>query len=524
MGAKTPASPRLPRRPRISWKEVGGFGLVVLLMLFCVKHQRDFYRDWWAGSGKYVQRVNIPKPEVIRVASLNYQNLVADYLTLRAVQMFGAAWETPDESNEPIFQYFDVLTTLDPHFLEVYEFANLVLSDGRGAHDLALDILRKGIRENSDRPEAWRLPYLGMYTALWNLDDPDKAREFLKYANEIPDTPEHVLRMEEYIERKAGRFIAAFEVNLRQLLRYTDNSAKVEVDLAWMKFNTILDEWYKYELATAIEAFLAAEGRHPASMEELLLSRHCPSFRAPTLASVEAAINRRLEQLERGSLEDQAEQILEECQVDVVGLPPDPWGTWYFLSSHALSEVESGALPISKDAPLQQRYPYLVSMNDRLLLVRDRTVAVKRRIYEAITEDGKAPGDAEMVNDLGWDQCGGHYIYDSQARNESGTLDPVFTSTSLLRHDEGRDPRRGLTGTLRNYPARILPARPGEAPWLPSEPTIWDFPEDAEWALGFGLQPGVPFWNQPAELQEFVRSGLWAATVPIPLGDAPAEP
>src|SRR5690606_20622334 len=120
-------------------------GAVVLALLaFCVVRQMNFYEDWWEGPGHYVQRIDIPSSDVIRIAALGYDNLYADFLTLRAVQMFGASWRTPEgveDSTAPIYNYFDVLTDLDPHFVSVYELANLIISDDKGDHERGLDII-----------------------------------------------------------------------------------------------------------------------------------------------------------------------------------------------------------------------------------------------------------------------------------------------------------------------------------------------------------------------------------------------
>lgn len=484
-----------------------GAGIAVLFVFFWL-HQSDYYEEWWRGDGTFYQRVNIPQPEVIRIAALGYDNLVANLLTLQAIQAYGAKWtvvidedlEGADEVDlsKPIFDFFDVITELDPYFIDVYEFANLVLSDDRGDHERGLQILRKGLLHN---PESWRLAYLGMYTALWGKSDRYAARQFLRYARRIPDTPAFVLRMEEYMERQAGRYIAAFEVNIGHLLEYIDRDSEVEIDVARRKFGMILDGWARYELSKAAEEFLEATGDYPDSIEELLASPHSPSMRIATAASIDAAVARVAQR--PGALAPHREEVIEESQIEVFGLPPDPNGYWFYIDPFLLAEVRAGRLGQDTEI-LTQRHPYIRSFQQAHFSIGDMQNRINRVMAEYISDQGQPPSIDYLFHLLGPDGYGGHFVYSLQAVVDpaTGERGPMVQSTTDWRIVNGQEPRMGMQGFTDRFPPRQIFISNEMPPFLTTLPTIWDFEEDINWAASMGMIPGLRWTEQPTEILE----------------------
>ncbi|MBI5155083.1 hypothetical protein HZA57_07585 [Candidatus Poribacteria bacterium] len=498
------------RFPRIS----GGEALLGLaaaaLLAVCVMRQADHYQDYSRGSGLYEQKVRLPEPELIRFASLGYQNLYADFLTLRAIQMFGASWKTPDDSTEPIYEFFDTITELDPHFVDVYELGNLVIADSRGDFDLGLKLVRKGIRKN---PGAWRLPYLGIYTALWGMQEPSRAREFLRYLHRIKDAPEHILRLEEYIERQSGRFRAAYDINIGYYLRYVDNGMEVEQNISKMRFQAIMDSWNRLELARAASEYFKVRKEHPKSLENLLTPEFMPRFEAPTMQRLAASLAHYANL--GGALEPHKDSIRDESIEEIEGLPPEPFGTWYFLYSPQRDQVAKADDVTT--APLDQRFPYFAAAHDFLQGIDMTALKAQERIQSTLKGTGKPPEREDLTEYLTEDPLGGHYVYLKDGTKLDGEPGPRFFSTTTLRITRGQEPRMGLRGTLDRFPQRRFFATDGQPAWLQTEPTIWDFEEDAEWAFRFGLEPGVPFHLQSEELQAKARAKF--GYIPGPMDD-----
>ncbi|MDK2970992.1 MAG: hypothetical protein PWP23_747 [Candidatus Sumerlaeota bacterium] len=466
--------------------------LALVFFVFCVFFQNYNYRNWVVPSGKYVQKVNLPNAEIIKVAAMGYDNLYADFLTLRAIQSFGAAWDTESGDIEPIYNYFDILTTLDPHFIDVYELGHLVISDDHREHEKALELLRKGIRNN---PSEWKLPYLGMYTTLYDMKEPERADEFLHVLQNIPGTPEHILRMDEYIKRQSGQYHAAWDINLGHYLRYTDHELSVESRVALSKARVILNQWYRLELARSAEAYYQKHGADPVSIEQMLQEEEStPRFTAPTIESLH---NVMFDYLERGEqLEPNQDAIREAAMLEIVGLPPEPEGTWYYLNPYMRSDAIEADLP--EDAGIEERFGYFESALEVYSRLDAMGVGVQSFIMENTDDQGNPPDFNTMAKYLREDGFGGHWVY---------KRDPVrFFSTTQKRRIERNDPRLGMHGLLEDFPRRQFPVTEDQPEYLTTNPTVWDFPDDIEWALCKGLIPGVRIDDQPSELLDQARS------------------
>ncbi len=480
-------------------------GAAALLFAGTVAHQFDFYKDWNQGSGKFIQRVNIPSEEAIKIMALGYDNAYANVMTLTAIQNFGAAWDTEAKVVEPIYNYFDVLTQLDPNFVEVYELGNLVLSDTYGerennkGHYLSIDLMRKG---NYNNPSVWKIPYLAMYTSVWGLNDDNLAKSFLPILRRIPKTPDYVLRMEEYIERQSGRYHIAFDINLEHYLSYIDQQKEAEENVARMKLATILDGWYKTQIATVASQYYEDNGRHPLAIEELISGPYMIEFEAPTAKLIEDSINAHYN--ESGSLLEKKELIRSESTRTIKGLPPEPNGTWYYINSFTANQFNQRPEDFSQK--LLDRFSYIVPVKD--VLDRNNVTSIRAQsfIFDYINTNTIAPTAEEMKSYLIPDGMGGHYVYFTDVAGSDGRVLPRFYSTAMIRFDDNnpnKDPRIGLSGTLDQFPARSFQI-PDMPDYLTAEPSIWDFEEDAVWAICKGFVPGVRLHYQTELLSEMV--------------------
>ncbi|MBX3727572.1 MAG: hypothetical protein KF858_00160 [Candidatus Sumerlaeia bacterium] len=466
-------------------------GTALVLLTLCVLFQKHHYASWHVRSGKYIQKVNLPNAEIIKIAAIGYDNLYADFLTLRAIQAFGAAWDTDTGEVEPIYNYFDILTTLDPHFVDVYELGHLVIADDRRSPDLALQLIRKGSNLN---PHEWRIPYLGLYSALYDLKEPRRGYEFLHRLKRIPSTPEHVLRLEEYIERQSGQYHVAFDVNLGHYLRYLDFNMEVETRVAYNKFRIILDGWYQLELARAAEAYLEKHGEHPTTIEQMLADPvSVPMFVAPSLDKLLDDVITRLDH--GGRLEPHRDEIRENAMTEFVGLPPEPNGTWYYISPAKQNDVR--ARNYDADAPLADRFGYFDSAAEIYMRLDVMALGIQE-IIQKETIGGEPPAYDILAPYLREDGFGGHWVY---------TRDPVrIFSTTQKRRLERTDLRFGMRGLLEDFPRRPYILAPDQPPYLTTHPDIWDYPDDIEWALCKGLIPGIPFEEQPEDVKAAARS------------------
>ena len=100
------------------------------------------------------QPIFFPRAEILRPALLGFTGLAADLTWVRTVQYFGSRIEGKERFPQ-LYQLVDMTTSLDPHFLDAYQYGGLFLTIAR-QYPNAIAIYRKGIAAN---PLAWQLPH-----------------------------------------------------------------------------------------------------------------------------------------------------------------------------------------------------------------------------------------------------------------------------------------------------------------------------------------------------------------------------
>ena len=116
---------------------------------------------------------------------MGYQGLVADALWLQAIQVMGEH-KVSDAAGRWLYRAFDIITTLDPKFVRVYEAGGLALTTLVVLPEESNQLLMKGIERN---PTEWKLPfYLGI-NHYFELSDDAKAAEYMAQASRVPGAP-----------------------------------------------------------------------------------------------------------------------------------------------------------------------------------------------------------------------------------------------------------------------------------------------------------------------------------------------
>jgi len=389
-------------------------GACLLAMVGGVIAYQHSYFTGLRGARVFEEKIYLPDSQKLEIASLGFKNLYADLLWLRAIQAFGGRWQTSGTDMGPIFHYFDVITDLDPQFIEAYKLGNLVIGDEGGDYQRSLDILRKGMTRN---PGDWELPYLGIYNAVWQMNDLDQARWFAFMASRVPDRPEFVARMREYIERKTGSYDVAYRMNLQYMLRYLDRGDSIESKLTSIRFWDILDRWYKSKLIEAARRFIALKGRDPHSLEELVKSKVWESFRAPTMESIRDTI---ASYRQKGmALEPHYEEIAHRAVVEIDGVPPEPNGYGYLIfppedrSTTSVLEATAQNAFTLPDA----HFGYIMNKTFIVSSLTDYVIGMNMEIQKFQQQHGRWPEDMEELVNGSFnytDPLGGKFIYNPE--------------------------------------------------------------------------------------------------------------
>ena len=205
-----------------------------------------------------------------RRLSLGFNGLAADWYWMRSLQYVGRKIINADQnvaiddlSQLDLKQLAPLLenaTTLDPQFLDPYEYAAVVLP----AIDVkeAIRITRKGIDAN---PNAWRL-YQHLGYIYWQQGDYKTAAEIYGRGAALPGAPFWMEAMKARMSAEGGSRATAREIYTRMLEQSADEKVKDMAHKRLMQLDS-LDE--RDGLRKLIVAYQTRTGRCPANWREI---------------------------------------------------------------------------------------------------------------------------------------------------------------------------------------------------------------------------------------------------------------
>lgn len=179
------------------------------------------------GSGSRAERhasvseelLYFPSGRFLRQAALGHETLVADLAWLRAIQYYGEHRKT-DRRYPRLQHIFDVVTTLDPQFVNAYAFGGLVLAQDAGEVDAGLALIEKGMTQN---PESWLLPFEAGFLYYVTVKDLKRASQCFARAARRPGCPDYVARFAAHTTAEAGYTVIAIRL-WREIARTTENA------------------------------------------------------------------------------------------------------------------------------------------------------------------------------------------------------------------------------------------------------------------------------------------------------------
>jgi len=202
--------------------------------------------------------------------SLGFNGLAADWYWMRSLQYvgrkiinYGDAVPLDDLSQlnlKLLAPLLENATTLDPEFLDPYEYAAVVLP----AIDVneAIRITRKGIDAN---PNAWRL-YQHLGYIYWQQHDYAKAAEVYGRGAEIPGVPAWMQAMKARMAVEGGSRDTAREIYTRMFEQSTDEKVKDMARKRLMQLDSLDD---RDGLRKLLVAYQTRTGRCPANWREI---------------------------------------------------------------------------------------------------------------------------------------------------------------------------------------------------------------------------------------------------------------
>jgi len=246
------------------------------------------------------------KGATVKRVSLAFNGLAADWYWMRSLQYVGRKVLTNGQGLQLdnlgalnlklLPSLLDTATTLDPQFLEPYEYAAIVLPEIDVKE--AIRITQKGIAAN---PSSWRL-YQHLGYIHWQQKDYEAARNTYREGAKLPGAPAWMQAMQARMAAEGGSRDTAREIYQHMYGQSDDEKVKEMARRRLLQLQSF-DE--RDGLRRLMTSYKSQTGRCPSSWTEL----------APALRAL-------------------------KVQLDAAGAPLDPGGVAYVMLANKC-EVET---------------------------------------------------------------------------------------------------------------------------------------------------------------------------------------
>lgn len=210
--------------------------------------------------------VVLPSP-MLKITALEFDGVLADYLFLESMAFYGgtqARTERPrvkDWEWRWLEQMINVVTDLDPYFLDPYLFQNAVFTWEAGMVREANGILEKGSRY---RTWDWMLPFFEGFNNFFFLQENERAAELLMEASRRPQADPLLASIASKLAYKARRTEAAIQF-LEEMLKRTED------ELTQQRFRRRLEAFKNIlALERAVERYKDRFRRYPLNIDALI--------------------------------------------------------------------------------------------------------------------------------------------------------------------------------------------------------------------------------------------------------------
>ncbi len=204
-----------------------------------------------------------PSGKFLKSLLCGYDMLVADYIWLKTIQYYGQH-SMIDLKYDWLPHMFDILTTLDPMFIQGYRLGGLLISEDAQEPELAIKLLTKGMYNN---PERFEIPFdMGFINYIVTKDYKKAAKYFwLTYIHE--GIMGRGIRFAAMSYRKAGDFENA-KAMWRKVLALAPDSSRRETarrSIGQIQISEDLEI-----LKKALRVYKAKKGKEPATLTDFV--------------------------------------------------------------------------------------------------------------------------------------------------------------------------------------------------------------------------------------------------------------
>src|SRR5882672_209299 len=189
----------MKRRPRLVAGRRVAVAAAVALLLLSVLVQSRIEAATAARPGSH-PLLYLPSGKYLHFVALGFDGLLADVIYLWSIQYYGN-YQIQDRYSYLEHIYGDVISELDPHYLDPYLIGSLIMNSEARQPEMALRLLDKGIARNPDR---WILAFEAGFLCYSDLKDYSRAASYFEKALKAPDVHPLVRRLYAEMYSRAG--------------------------------------------------------------------------------------------------------------------------------------------------------------------------------------------------------------------------------------------------------------------------------------------------------------------------------
>lgn len=209
----------------------------------------------------------LPNEKLLTHFTAGTSSVVADLLWLKCIQYTSKHFQS-DHKFTWLGHMTDVITRLDPYYVDVYRYGGMFLASLKADNDASIDLMLRGYLKN---PDAWGLPYeIAMVYLLNRRDEPGSAQMAARYLHMAVATeraPGHVVAVLQGLQRKHNLFDIEQQI-WTDLLETSED--KLMRDLAERKLHELAVRRNVFALQEMVDEWTTENGAPPSRLEDLV--------------------------------------------------------------------------------------------------------------------------------------------------------------------------------------------------------------------------------------------------------------
>ena len=247
-----------------SWRSTfAQMAMGIVLVAFCHGAHLQLNASNSALPQRRDSKETLPSVAALRLMSLGYKTLVADYYWLRAVSHFGDR-RMQKQLYPNLAPLLQRTVALDPLFAGAYVFAGQALTLNGMDWSIPMEMLQEGLRA---RPDDWRIGFFLGFNAYYFMQDYPLSTRALSAAAALPDAPPFVAPLASRLAAEAGT--PELGISLMKTMLAGTEDPKLRAMYA-ERLTLLTLELRLRDLQQAVDIYVTKNGKPPVSLQALV--------------------------------------------------------------------------------------------------------------------------------------------------------------------------------------------------------------------------------------------------------------